>query len=227
MEYDQGHPWKVTLEEAKDLQRNLARKIKIRKLPSSINRVAGFDVSYLKKENILIAGMVVLDYPSLNFIDSFVITDQIDFPYIPGYLSFREAPVLIKLIDQYRHLAQVFIFDGHGIAHPRGLGIASHIGVLVNQPCIGCAKKKLIGKYILPENERGSISDLIYKNATVGKVLRTKRNVKPVFVSIGNLVNLNEAAEFILNCTRKYRLPEPARLAHLTVSQYKSIVAKT
>ena len=226
MEHDQDHPWKVTIKEAKELQKSLSQKIIICKLPPTINRVAGFDISYLKQENTLIAGMVVLDYPSLNLRDSYIITDQIDFPYIPGYLSFREAPVLLKLIAKYSDLAQVFIFDGHGIAHPRGLGIASHIGVLVDKPCIGCAKKKLIGEYSIPENERGAYSDLIYKKRIVGKVLRTKKNVKPIFVSIGNLVTLNQATQFILNCTQKYRLPEPTRLAHLTVSQYKNVVAK-
>lgn len=227
MAHVQGHPWKVTIEEAKKLQKSLSSSIKIRKLPSTINRVAGFDVSYLKKENILIAGMILVDYPSLNFVDSFIVTDQIDFPYIPGYLSFREAPVLLRLINKYKDLAQVFVFDGHGIAHPRGLGIASHIGVLIDRPSIGCAKKKLVGEYIAPENERGAFSDLVYKKSLVGKVLRTKKDVKPVFVSVGNLVNLDEATQFVLNCSSKYRLPEPTRLAHLTVSEYKSIVAKS
>ncbi len=225
MDSTPGHSWNITLDEAKKLQNNLAQKIKICQLPSNIKRVAGFDVSYLKEENILIAGMVIIDYPSLNFCDSFVITDQISFPYIPGYLSFREAPVLLKLIEKHHHRADIFVFDGHGIAHPRGLGIASHIGVLTNGPSIGCAKKKLVGEYNLPEITRGTKTDLTLKGKIIGKVLRTKYKTKPVFVSVGHLVSLDEATQFILNCTGKYRLPEPTRLAHNTVYSYrKSII---
>ncbi len=215
------HSWTISINEAKKLQNDLAQKIKICHLPLKITRVAGFDVSYLKEENVLIAGMVIIDYPSLSLYDSFIITDQINFPYIPGYLSFREAPVLLKLIEKYRQLADVFIFDGHGIAHPRGLGIASHLGVLINKPSIGCAKKKLVGDYQLPNLKKGAHEDLIYKNNIIGQVLRTKDNVKPVFVSIGHRTILDEATEFILSCTDKYRLPEPTRLAHNAVYNYR------
>jgi len=227
MDSTPGHSWNITLDEAKVLQNSLAQKIKIRHLPSSIKRVAGFDVSYLKEKNTLIAGMVIIDYPSLNFQDSFVITDKINFPYVPGYLSFREAPVILKLIEKYVHLADIFIFDGHGIAHPRGFGIASHIGVLTNQPCIGCAKKRLIGEYKIPDANKGSNTDLVYKGNIVGKVLRSKDNIKPLFVSIGHLAMLDEAMRFILSCTGKYRLPEPTRMAHLTVTKFrKSMISQ-
>jgi len=224
MDSTPSHSWNISLDEAKVLQKSLTQKIEICQLPSKIRRVAGFDVSYLKEENILIAGMVIIDYPSLNFCNSFVITDQINFPYIPGYLSFREAPALLKLIEKYKHLADVFIFDGHGIAHPRGLGIASHIGVLTKMPSIGCAKKRLVGEFSLPGFDKGSNIDLIFKGETIGKVLRTKKKIKPVFVSVGNLVTLDEATQFILNCTGKYRLPEPTRLAHLSVSQFRKSI---
>ena len=221
MDNTPGHSWNITIDEAKKLQYDLARKIKKHKLPSNIKRVAGFDVSYLKEKNILIAGMVIIDYPSLNLYDSFIITDQINFPYIPGYLSFREAPVLLKLIEKHQQQADVFIFDGHGIAHPRGLGIASHLGVLTNKPSIGCAKKKLIGDFQIPKLDKGASTDLIYKGDILGKVLRTKYKVKPVFVSVGHLVSLQEAVSFVLSCTTTYRLPEPTRLAHNTVYNYR------
>jgi deoxyribonuclease V len=221
MDNTPGHSWTITINEAKKLQSDLARKIKICHLPLKITRVAGFDVSYLKEDNVLIAGMVIIDYPSLTLYDSFVITDQINFPYIPGYLSFREAPVLLKLIENYRQLADVFIFDGHGIAHPRGFGVASHLGVLTDKPSIGCAKKKLIGDYKPPDLKKGSHEDLIYKDNIVGQVLRTKDNVKPVFVSVGHRAELDEATEFILSCAHKYRLPEPTRLAHNAVYNYR------
>jgi len=221
METGSSHSWNISLEEAKNLQKNLANKVSGRNLPSKIKHIAGFDVSYLKEKNILIAGMVLVDYPSLKFKDRFILTDSIQFPYIPGFLSFREAPVLLKLIEKHFHLADIFIFDGHGVAHPRGLGIASHIGVLTEMPSIGCAKKKLVGNYILPEPDKGTRSDLIYKNEIVGTVLRTRFNVKPVFVSVGHMVNLDQATELILNCTTRYRLPEPTRLAHKIVSEYR------
>jgi deoxyribonuclease V len=221
MDNTPDHSWYITLDEAKKLQNSLARKIKICHLPSKIKRVAGFDVSYLKEENMLIAGMVIIDYPSLNFCDSFVITDQINFPYIPGYLSFREAPVLLKLIEKHPKKADVFLFDGHGVAHPRGLGIASHLGVLTNMPSIGCAKKKLIGDYELPDTKKTSSTDLVYKGEIIGKVLRTKAGVKPVFISVGQRTSLEQATEFVLSCTTTYRLPEPTRLAHNTVYNYR------
>ena len=224
MDSTPGHSWNITLSEAKVLQNSLAQNIKMRHLPSNIKRVAGFDVSYLKEKNTLIAGMVIIDYPSLDFHDSFVITDQINFPYVPGYLSFREAPVILKLIEKHNHLADVLIFDGHGIAHPRGFGIASHIGVLTNEPSIGCAKKRLIGEFSPPDIKRGSSTDLVFKGDIVGKVLRTKDNTKPIFVSVGHLVLLDEATQFVLNCTAKYRLPEPTRLAHNTVYSYRKTI---
>jgi deoxyribonuclease V len=221
MDNTPDHSWNITLDEAKKLQNSLARKIKICPLPSTIKRVAGFDVSYLKEENILIAGMIIIDYPSLNFCDSFVITDQITFPYIPGYLSFREAPVLLRLIEAHQHEADIFMFDGHGIAHPRGLGIAAHLGVMIEKPCIGCAKKKLVGDCIIPDKKKGSTSELVYKGEIIGNVVRTKDRVKPVYVSVGHLASLDEATQLVLHCTGKYRLPEPTRLAHKTVYNFR------
>ncbi len=215
------HSWNITLKEAKELQNSLVKEIQICQMPDTIHRVAGFDISYLKEKNRLIAGMVILGYPALDLIDSFVITDQINFPYIPGYLSFREAPVLLRLIESHQYPADIFVFDGHGIAHPRGFGIASHIGVLTDIPSIGCAKKKLVGNYLSPGDQKGNISDLIYKNRVVGNVLRTRNNIKPVFVSIGHRVSLDGATKFILDCTGKYRLPEPTRLAHQLVTAYR------
>jgi deoxyribonuclease V len=186
--------------------------------------VAGFDVSYVKEENTLIAGMVLLSYPSLVLEEKFVITDKIQFPYVPGYLSFREAPVLLRLIRSNTR-ADVFVFDGHGIAHPRGLGIAAHIGVLTQKASIGCAKKKLTGDYEMPGMKKGDCSDLVYKGIVCGSVLRTKDHIKPVFVSVGHLVNLKESVRFILCCTTRYRLPEPTRLAHLAVTEYRKKLA--
>ena len=160
----------------------------------------------------------MLSYPSCSIIDSHIIHGPIEFPYIPGFLSFREAPALLKLIETYGKDVDVLVFDGHGVAHPRGLGIASHIGVLTEKCSIGCAKKRLVGTCQEPVANKGAATDLIYKNMLVGKVLRTRKNVKPVYISIGNLTELDGSVKFILSCCHGYRLPEPTRLAHNAVS---------
>jgi len=215
------HDWKNTPEEAVKVQKSLTKKISFQKLPEKISTIAGFDVSYHYKSNTMIAGVVIIEYPSLKEIEKIFNTRKIDFPYIPGLLSFREAPVVMDLISKYSLNADVNIFDGHGIAHPRGMGLASHIGVLMDITSLGCAKKKLCGEYEEPEMKKGSCTDLYYKNKNIGKVLRTKDNVKPVFISVGNRLNIEELPSFIFSCTTRYRIPEPTRLAHLAVTNYK------
>ena len=211
----------MSIDQARETQSDLAKKITIKPLPENLSTIAGFDVSYQYKEDVLIAGMVILAYPSLERIESHHIKDKINFPYIPGYLSFREAPALLKLIESYAKDIDVFIFDGHGVAHPRGLGIASHIGVLTGIASIGCAKKRLIGNYLYPGLKKGDTSDLEYKGEVVARVICTRENIKPVFVSIGNNVNLEGAVDLVLNCCTKYKLPEPTRLAHQLVTRAK------
>jgi deoxyribonuclease V len=145
------------------------------------------------------------------------------FPYIPGYLSFREAPAIFSAMEKLSLLPDLLIVDGQGIAHPRRIGIASFLGVLLGLPTIGCAKSRLVGKYEEPAPERGSWSPLIDKGETVGAVLRTRKGVKPVFVSPGHLVTLPEAIEIIMHCAVKYRLPEPQRAADSLAGKSKLI----
>ncbi len=216
------HAWQISIERAREIQSDLEKKIKIEPLPRSIFRIAGFDISYIKKENILIAGMAIVEYPTLQLIESYQLEDSITFPYIPGYLSFREAPAILKLIDLYAKNIDIFMFDGHGVAHPRGLGIASHIGVLLNVASIGCAKKRLVGTYQMPAIEKGATSNLMFRDKLVAKVTRTRHNVKPVFVSVGNRAELNQSADLVLHCCTRYRLPEPTRLAHQLVTKAKN-----
>jgi deoxyribonuclease V len=215
------HNWKITPKEAVEIQNSLSEKVTFQKLPDKILTIAGFDISYHYKTNKMVAGVVVLDYPTLKEVDKFFYINSINFPYIPGLLSFREAPSVVELIKKYAIRTDVYIFDGHGIAHPRGLGLAAHVGVLMNIVSFGCAKKKLVGEYNEPDFTKGSNSDLVYQNKIVGKVLRTKNNVKPVFISVGNHSNLEELPEFVLSCTGKYRIPEPTRLAHKAVTEFK------
>jgi deoxyribonuclease V len=214
------HNWNISPKEAVKVQKTLAEKVSFQKLPEKISTIAGFDISYFYKTNKMIAGVVILEYPSLKEIEKIFYTKNISFPYIPGLLSFREAPIVVELINKYSLNADINMFDGHGVAHPRGIGLASHIGVLLNIVAIGCAKKKLVGEYRLPERYKSAHSDLFYHDHLVGKVLRTKDNVKPVFISVGNRMNLEELPDFVLSCTTKYRIPEPTRLAHLAVTNY-------
>jgi len=215
------HNWNITPKEAVKIQKSLAKKVSFQKIPEKISTIAGFDISYHYKSEQMIAGVVVLEYPSLKEIDKYFYTNKISFPYISGLLSFREAPIVLELIQKNSLQVDVNIFDGHGIAHPRGIGLASHIGVLLNIVSLGCAKSKLVGDYELPKGSKGSNTDLTYKNKVVAKVLRTKNNVKPVFISVGNRLILEELSEFMLGCTTKYRIPEPTRLAHNAVTEYK------
>ena len=215
------HNWNIKPKQAVQIQKSLADKVSFHKLPDKISTIAGYDISYHYKSNKMIAGVVVLEYPSLKELEKFFCINTINFPYIPGLLSFREVPIVVELIQKHLLQADVNIFDGHGIAHPRGMGLASHIGVILDIVALGCAKKRLIGEYDLPETSKGSMSDLIFKDKVVGKVLRTKDNVKPVFISVGNQLNLEELPDFVLSCTTKYRIPEPTRLAHNAVTEYK------
>lgn len=216
-----GHRWDISFEEARNVQQDLAGKVEIQPLPEPITRIAGFDLAYIKQRDLLIAGAVLLEFPSLTIIDTQFFESKITFPYISGYLSFREAPALIELIRSTSLAADIYVFDGQGIAHPRGLGIAAHIGVLLDIPAIGCAKSRLVGQFDPLDAEAGSARPLMLKGQHIGNVLRTKNNVRPVFVSIGHRVNLPGATQLMLDCTAGYRIPEPTRQAHLAVTAYR------
>ena len=182
-----------------------------------INYIAGIDVSNNLRdpENLLYAGIVVFSFPNLEVIEKVCSIQKSSFPYVSGLLAFREAPVIIEAMEKLKTHVDVFIFDGHGIAHPRKLGIASHVGVLTNRVTVGCAKSILVGK---PEGNlsdtKGSYIPLVWKNKVIGNVVRTKDRVKPVYVSSGHKISLESATKLILSCTNKYRIPEPTRLAH-------------
>ncbi len=209
----------LSIKDAREIQLELAKQVIYSELPSKIHTIAGCDIAYIKSQNKLIAGMVVLEYPSLKPIRETLISKNITFPYIPGYLSFREAPALLELIGRDEIPIDIFVFDGHGLAHPRGLGIASHIGVIIGKPTIGCAKKILVGKYTEPSAYKGGISEIIYRETIVGCAVRTRDNTKPVFISVGHMANLAQSVQLILSCSRRYRIPEPTRLAHQMVTQ--------
>ena len=160
-----------------------------------------------------------------SIIETTTATRKVDFPYIPGLLSFREAPACIEAIEKLKTKPDCLIVDGQGIAHPRRLGIASHIGLLIDKPTVGCAKSRLIGTFDEPGSKKGSFSPLVDSDEEIGVVLRTRTDVKPVYVSVGHKCTLNDAISVVLQCTTKYRLPEPSRLAHQLVGQSKTRLA--
>ena len=220
MDIHRRHSWNLTPEAAIGLQKQLASEI-IADQPldlAAIDTVAGVDVSV--KNDISQAAVVVLTYPGLEVIEMVQAKAQTPFPYIPGLLSFREGPVLEEAFGKLRHLPDVFIFDGMGIMHPRRMGIAAHMGLWLERPTIGCGKNRLVGRYVEPGLEKGSRSPLTHQGETLGIVLRTRTGVKPVFISVGHRADLETAVQLVLNCTLKYRLPEPIRQAHNTAGDF-------
>ncbi|UCH12089.1 MAG: endonuclease V [Candidatus Omnitrophota bacterium] len=206
--------WPHTIKEAKAAQETLRNKVKIKRLGKRIKRIAACDVGFT--DDVCVAAICVFSYPDLQLLEEKTLRRKIDFPYIPGFLTFREGPVLEKLFYQLRLKPDILIFDGQGIAHPKQLGIASHIGVILNIPTIGCAKSRLWGEYEKAGKKKGDFSYLIDPRSgkVLGCVLRTRDNVKPVFISPGHLVGIKEAKDIIASCVGKYRLPEPIRCAH-------------
>jgi deoxyribonuclease V len=207
--------WPGDIPTARRIQIELSKKIRIRPLKKRPSSIAGVDAAFTGGSVIAVASLFA--YPSLLHRADAVSREEIRFPYITGFLSFREGHAIISAIRKLRQMPEVIIVDGQGVAHSRGVGIASHIGVLLGVPTIGCAKTRLVGEYAEPGPERGQWTPLIYKKRQVGAVLRTRDNVKPVFVSPGHLIDLRSSIEILLQSLTQYRLPEPIRRAdHLS-----------
>jgi deoxyribonuclease V len=177
--------------------------------------IAGVDVSAGRFTQKPVAAVIVLDWPGLTIAEVQTASGELNFPYIPGFLSFREMPLVIKAFEKLTITPDLVMVDGQGVAHPRRLGIASHLGLFLDLPTIGCAKSHLIGDFDSPGETRGSVSYLTDKGDGIGAVVRTKDRVKPLFISTGNRINLDGAIKWTLDTCRGYRLPEPTRLAHL------------
>jgi deoxyribonuclease V len=216
------HPWDVTYKEAVKIQKDLKDKVSLKKIDKRIKYVAGLDVSYTKGSNIMWAGVVVLDFPSLNKAEERWSQKKVSFPYIPGLLSFREIPALIDALRKIEIEPDLIFCDGQGIAHPRGLGLASHLGILLNKSTIGCAKSPLVGTYNQVGERKGNYAYLVHQNRIIGAVIRTRSKVKPIFVSPGYRVMVNDCIKFVLETCSKYRIPEPTRQAHLLVNSVRS-----
>jgi deoxyribonuclease V len=222
------HSWNLSYSKARDCQRELASQVKFTHLKKSPKLIAGIDCAFSRDGKKIIAAVVVLGPPDFALVETTKAVRKVTFPYIPGLLSFREAPVCIAAVEKLKSKPDIFIIDGQGIAHPRRLGLAAHLGLFFDKPTIGCAKSRLIGSYEEPWLQKGAYTLLKDKRdksstqyETIGAVLRTRTNVKPVFVSVGNKCLLKDAIEITLACAVKYRLPEPTRLAHQLVSKLK------
>lgn len=242
MEIKKLHNWNLSYSQAIALQKQLSEKVQITKLTSKPQTIAGIDCAFSKDGQRIVAAVVVLktktaeqglwgpSEPSgFEIIETTDAIQKVGFPYIPGLLSFRESPACIAAVEKLKKEPDLFLIDGQGIAHPRRLGLAAHLGLFFDKPTIGCAKSRLTGYFEDPPPEKGSYTLLKDKKSSkyntsdeiIGAVVRSRSNVEPVFVSVGNKCLLEDAIEITLNCVTKYRLPEPTRLAHQLVSKIR------
>jgi len=249
MKMSELHEWNLSYSQARELQTRLARKVQLTPLQKPPKLIAGLDCAFSKDGKRITAAAVVLRMPdaqkglwepsAATGFETFETTSavqEVNFPYIPGLLSFREAPACLAAVEKLKNQPDIFIVDGQGIAHPRRLGLASHLGLFFDKPTIGCAKSRLTGTFQDPPLEKGTYTLLKDKKRTkqntqyairdtqyetIGAVVRTRSNVEPLFVSVGNKCLLKEAIKIALACTTRYRIPEPTRLAHQLVSKLR------
>lgn len=215
------HSWDVDPKKAAEIQESLKDQISLKKTFKKVASIGGADAAYSKKGDHLFGAIVILSFPELETLDIAVEEEKISFPYIPSLLSFREGPILLKTFSRLRIKPDVMIFDGHGIAHPRRFGLASHLGLWLNLPSIGCAKTPLSVHYSTPRTCKGSYELIRKEGMEVGAVLRTKENVKPLFISPGHRIDLFTSIQLILACCKGFRIPEPLRKAHQLSCQHR------
>lgn len=214
--------YKPLYQEALAIQRELQKRVITENGFREINRIAGVDLAQIHGGEQLICGILVYSFPELIEIERSFAIVRVVFPYIPGLLAFREGPAIIETVERLKTKPDVLMVDGQGIAHPRGCGIASHVGVILDIPSIGVAKKRLYGNFDEPGDMRGDWTELrSHTGKSIGAVLRTKNNTRPVFVSIGHKIDLKTAIRVTLRCTNGFRIPEPTRQADIFVTQLK------
>lgn len=213
MKISQRHAWPLNVEEAIAIQEQLRAEIITSDQLGTVNYVAGVDMGFEAEGTISRAAVAVLSFPALQLQESAIARRPTSFPYVPGFLSFREIPAVLDALEKISITPDLILCDGQGIAHPRRFGIACHLGLLVNMPTIGVAKSLLIGKHEEVPQERGSWQPLWHRGEKIGAVLRTRTGTKPLYISSGHRVSLPTAIEYVLRCTPKYRLPETTRIA--------------
>jgi deoxyribonuclease V len=217
-----SHPWDVTPPEAVAIQNRLRRFVVLAWDHPPVSRVAGLDCSYARGSDHGYAVVTVFDWPQLDEIEVAWAVGAIAFPYIPGLLTFREAPLLLQAWKKLRHHPDLIFVDGQGIAHPRSMGLAAHLGVLLDIPSIGCAKTPLVGGDPFVGNTKGNAAPLLHQGEEVGAALRTRTGVKPLYCSPGHRIDIKIALKWVLEACRDYRLPEPLRRAHIKANQLRS-----
>lgn len=217
------HRWNLSPRRAIRLQERLAAEVRQQPLPRDVRYVAGGDASFTP-DGCVIAAWIVWDLETREAVDQSVVRRPVTFPYVPGLLSFREAPALIAAARRLKTEPEVFMLDGQGLAHPRRFGLASHVGLLLDRPSVGCAKSLLCGRPARDSlgESRGARCALVDDDEVIGAVLRTRRGTRPVYVSVGHLMTLDDAISLTLRCCGNYRLPEPARLAHQLVTRLRA-----
>jgi deoxyribonuclease V len=211
--------WPETIEQAKEIQMSLAAKVLCIPLRKKVKLIASVDAAFTKNQ--VFAAACLFSFPELGLLDEACFVSPISFPYIPGYLSFREGEAIIHALRLLKAKPDLILVDGQGIAHPRGLGIASHIGVLLDLPTIGCAKSRLVGEFEDPGWKRGDFVPLFFREKIVGAVVRTRDYVRPLFISPGHKVSLENSVEIVLQTTGGFRIPEPLRRADFLSKQVK------
>jgi deoxyribonuclease V len=208
------HDWQVSPAEAIQIQAGLASEVSREGAIENPRFIAGVDISVDRLSKTGTAAVVVLAYPRFEIAEVQVVTDRLSFPYVPGLLTFREAPLTLAACEKLSVTPDIVMVDGQGVAHPRRIGLASHLGLCLDTPTIGCAKSRLIGEYVAPGMEAGSCADLSDNGEVIGAVVRTRPGVSPVFVSVGHRISLPSAVRWVLACCQGFRIPEPTRLAH-------------
>ncbi|OGD22147.1 MAG: hypothetical protein A2Y69_02715 [Candidatus Aminicenantes bacterium RBG_13_59_9] len=203
--------WPKTVAAAKEIQARLAIKVKIGPLAKTPAFIAAADAAF--SEDRVFAAACLFKYPEIELLEEAEATADADFPYVPGFLTFREGPAVVRALLRLKKEPDLLLLDGQGTAHPRRMGIAAHLGVLLDVPSIGCAKSRLVGEYETPGTKKGSWTPLFYRGETVGAALRTREAVKPVFVSPGHRIDIADSMKIVFACCRGFRIPEPLRRA--------------
>jgi deoxyribonuclease V len=219
-----AHRWDLTTAEARDLQVELRERLVLSPPPGlRVRRVAGADLSMSRFSDRGFGGMVVLDATTLAPVARAGVEMRLTFPYVPGLLSFRELPVLTAVWEKLEEAPDVVVFDGAGYAHPRRFGLACHGGVIFGVPSVGCAKSLLVGAHGELGEERGSTAPIVHRDEVIGMAVRTRRGVKPVYVSVGHMMDLETAVEIVLSLTPHFREPETTRQAHRLVNELRRV----
>lgn len=216
------HRWDVSPYEAQQIQKDLQAMVSELDLPDTIKTIGGIEIAHSRFSESLVAAVSVVNFPDLTLLEQASAEHTTKFPYIPGLLSFREVPAILAALERLTAIPDLLIVDGPGIAHPHGLGIASHLGVVLGVPTIGCSRSALVGSYVEPEVSVGSQSSLVWQGEIIGTVYRSKNRVAPLFISVGNRMTRKRAHELVVSCCQGYRLPEPTRHAHAALNSARS-----